>query len=111
MDEAIRSAIVILCERRQSGLSASITVRGAVSDLGAQLEVFSLERTRNLPTKIMPVAHLPDITATINAGAQSSSFVTMAAIVVPNNTEALVNLQGGIFGDISFNLAAEITAL
>lgn len=111
LDEAIRSAIVILCERRQVSLGASLTVRGAAADLGAQVGAFSLERVVDIPTKIMPVAHLPDISATINAGIQSSSFATMAGIVVPNNTEVLVNLPGDIFGDISFNLSAEITGL
>lgn len=111
LDEAIRSAVVILCERRQVGLGATLTVRGAAADVGAQVGAFSLERVVDIPTKIMPVAHLPDITATINAGIQSSAFTTMAAVVVPNNTEVLENLPGDIFGDIPFNLGAEITAL
>jgi hypothetical protein len=110
LDEAIRAAVVILCDRRQYNLSASITVRGAISDLSAQITTFPLERTSDLPTKLMPVVNLPDITASINTGLTSSSLAALSAAVTPSNLQALNNITGEIFGTISTNLAAEITA-
>lgn len=111
LDEAIRSAIVILCERRQSNLGATITVRGASSDLGAQVGAFNLERVVDLPAAIMPVLNLPDISATINTGKQSSSFVAMVGIITPSNARALGDISGSIFGDVEIDLSAEITPI
>jgi hypothetical protein len=110
LDEAIRAAIVILCERRQFHLSASLTVRGAIADMGAQVTAFSTDRVFDLNSKIMPVVNLPDISATINTSTQSSGFAAVAAIVTPSSSQVLTNLQGEIVGDITTNLTAEITA-
>jgi hypothetical protein len=109
LDEAIRSAIVILCERRQANISASLTVRGQIGDLAAQVTAFTLDRASDLHTTIMPVVNLPDISASINTGSQSSSLAALSATVSPR-ASVLDDLSGEIFGTISSDMAAEITA-
>jgi len=110
LDEAIRNAIVILTERRQANISASLVVSGKIGDLNAQVTAFTLDRAADLHSTIMPVVNLPDISASINTGPQSSGLSALSAIVSPRAT-LLDDLSGEIFGDISTDLSAEITAL
>ena len=110
LDEAIRSAIVILCERRQKNVSASITVRGIISDLSTKISATSLDRVSDISTKIMPVVNIPDISASINIGSSSSSLLALSAIVSPISP-LLGDISGYIFGDVSTDVSAEITAL
>lgn len=111
LDEAIRAGVVILCERRQAGLTASLTVRGAVADLGAQAIAYSLDNVSSLPAKIMPVVNLPDLGATINIGSQMSDLFQLSATLTPGSLAVVGDIIGSIIGDVTDDLTAEITAV
>lgn len=110
LDEAIRSAIVVLCERRQETITASITPRGAIRDLGVQLGIISGDRLLDLSSKLVAVSGLPDIAALINTSTETSDLTRMAASITPETTETSGDLASSIIANNDTDLLAEITA-
>jgi hypothetical protein len=111
LDEAIRSAIVILCERRQNNITASLVPRGAISDLAVQIGITSGDRLLHLPAKLVAVLNSPDLSALINTGQQTSDLLAMSASVTPENVESTGDLLSSIIAKNDTDLLAEITAL
>lgn len=108
VDEAIRAALVILCEHRQVQLAASVVASGGVAGLRASLGITALDHFADVAAKAVPVYNLPDILASVNTGSASSSLRPLSASVTPART-APVSLGGEIAGFISGDMAAEIT--
>ena len=110
LDEAMRSAFVVLCERRQSALGAEINARGMISDLSARIGVLPSDRMSNVGASLVAVLNSPDLAATINMiTAQSSAFLKVTATLTPYVSEIIEDISGNIVGNIVNDLGAEIT--
>lgn len=109
LDEALRHALVFLCERQQFALGATLTARGAINDLGVQIGIIDADRMSNLPSKLVAVGNSPDIAALINTSGQLSMIETVAASVTPEHVENEDYIGGSITGNIVNDLGAEIT--
>jgi hypothetical protein len=110
LDEAIRHALVILCERRQQNIGATLNVRGAISDLGVRIGIVAADRMGNMSSSLVAVANSPDVGASINPGPGSSALRALSATVTPSVPEVVDNIGGSITGSIIENLMASITA-
>lgn len=107
LDEAIRNAIVLLCERQQSEMAASLSARGAIADLGVQISTIAADRVGDLNTSLVSVLNSPDITASIS-GARSS-LIGVTATLVAGVSQVSGNIGGSVSGNIVNDLGAEIT--
>lgn len=109
IDEAIRAALVILCERRQANLSASLTAGGAFKDLPVSMEVTAIDQFSDVKGAIVSVLNSPDLSASINTGNQSSGIKALTSLITPiTNTEE--NLLASVTGNIINDLSASVTA-
>jgi len=108
LDEAIRNALVLLCERRQAFLPASLVATGQITDLGVQIGITSADRINDLITSLVAVANSPDITASININTQSSTLLSIIALIA-GVTQEQGDVGGSIIGHIVEDLGAEIT--
>ena len=110
LDDAIRYALTVLCERQQRSLSATVTALGQITDLGVDMGIIGSDRMSNLTTKLVAVANSPDITAYINTSNQSSGLQGILATATARYAENSISLGGSVSGSIVDDLGAEITA-
>ncbi len=110
LDEAIRNAVVLLCERRQTSFSASLTARGSIGDMGVVIGITSSDRMFDLFTSIVPSGNSPDIAASINPGPDNSRLAALLATLTPESVQVLGSIGCSIVGNIVDDLGAEITA-
>jgi len=108
LDEAIRGALVMLCERRQQSIGAVLTTRGAVARLVAHVGVVDGDHLSSLPSKLVAVFNSPDLPANINLGPFTSSLSALGAIVTSAYVNRVASLSGYIFGAVSGDIAASI---
>jgi hypothetical protein len=107
LDEAIRNALVALCERRQENIAAFLSARGSISDFGCSIGIIGAGRMSNLATSIVPTGNSPDIAASIST---SSALAAVRASITAENEQVVENIRGNITGNIVNDLGAEITA-
>jgi len=107
LDEAIRAALVILCERRKANLSASLNAVGGSFNLGALVEVTSIDRFLDMRAAIVSVLNAPDLSADINLGPGSSDLLELLGILSPR-VGSTVSLNASVVGHILEDLSAEI---
>jgi hypothetical protein len=107
VDEAIRQALVILCEKRRDNMGASITALGKVSNLPASIFAFGSNRFTNLNAIVFPVDVLPDIAAIINTGNFGSGIKGMTG-AVKSLYSTSSPMVGVIVGDVVTDLGAEV---
>lgn len=110
LDEAIRNAVVLLCERRKTDFSASLSARGSIEDMGVVIGITSSDRMFNLFTSIVSSGNSPDIAASINPGPDDSHLVALTATLTPESSQVLGSIGGYIIGNIVNDLGAEVTA-
>lgn len=110
LDEAIRNAIVILCERRQVNIGASLTASGAIENISAAIGVVSADRILSLPTSLVAVGNSPDISASINLGPGGSGWSFLNSVISPIYSEQQSSISAEVFGTIQDDLSASITA-
>lgn len=111
LDEAIRNAIVVLCEQNKNSIGASITTSGYIQSLGANVGVYSEDMIKSLPSKLVSVSNIPDISASINLvpGAFSSYAISRGSLSARHMDYA--SLFSIIEGNIINDLTASITAV
>lgn len=109
LDEALRNAIIVLCERRQVGILAQLTARGQISDFSARIDSVTADRILDMSTSLVAVLNSPDISASIS-GAQSGLAAVLASII-PGVDAASGDLGGSVTGNIINDLSAEVTAV
>jgi len=109
LDEALRNAIVLLCDRRQEVLGASLSPRGMVHDFACQVAAVTADRLFNLATSVVPVVNSPDITASVSGAL--SGFEALVASVLPLVSGGQESLGGSVISNIVDNLQAEVVAV
>ncbi len=109
IDDAIRRAVSILCDRQIADFAASILVEGTTAELGASIELTELGRFFDLPSSLVSVLNSPDLHATINLGPGGSAFKAMAASITARREEE-ISLTAEVAGSYSENFGAEIVA-
>jgi hypothetical protein len=110
LDEAIRAAIVILCERRQSGLGAQINVVGTVKSLAATMSITTSDMLSDLNVSLFPVHALPDISASINVGPGSSGFFGIYGVIKAGESVVGTSLGAEAIGVYGNDLFATIVS-
>jgi hypothetical protein len=109
LDEAIRAGIVILTEQRKVDIAATISTLGQIGDLNVDIGITAADMLANLKSSITTVGNIPDLTASINEGLQSSAFGTLAALVKPQYKEVPGDMTASIEGSILKDLSASLT--
>lgn len=110
LDEAIRFALVVLCERVQTDLPTEIAAVGGAKGLRATLTISSADRIKNLSAKLVSVLSHPDLTAEINTGPGSSSLSTLMASLAPSRSTP-VSLGAVVNGEIISDFSASLTVI
>jgi len=111
LDEAIRNAIVLLTEGIKVNLSALVDVRGAINDLAASIGIRGVDRTSNLGASVTLVVNIPDISASINVGLTSSSFLHLVGIIGVQHTQVVEDISASLEGTVINDLSAEVVAI
>jgi len=110
LDEAIRNAIVVLCERRQASIAAAITAKGGVQQLRAAIGVVAIDMFSDVSGSLFTVTNAPEITASINPGPGSSALKRLFAAITPQREEH-TDLPCEISGSYVSALEASITGI
>jgi hypothetical protein len=111
IDEAIRNAISVICDRVKDNIPASLNARGAVASLPVSMGITSRDRFSDFSSRLMPVAHTPDISAVINTGLGSSGYNSLPTLISAGGVSVASSIGAQIGSKVANEINAQITAI
>ncbi len=109
IDEAIRNAISIICDGVQDNLGASIVVGGGSSNLRVSMGVTSIDKFTDMRSKLVSVQTLPDISASVNTGRQSSGYASLMTTIYSGGLAVQSSMPASLDVEVARDLGAELT--
>lgn len=111
LDEAIRNAISMICDGVQRDFGASIYAAGGASSISAYMDITPIDRFTNLRGKLVSVANVPDLSASINTGPGSSGHASLMTLATPGGAGVQAALSASISPQVSVSISAEVVAV